>query len=160
MAKQRATKAEQILRELVDTAHNKVVALQGELDVAMATHNAHFEALARLQQARQVKPATKPAKATKKPSTGQAAAKEPTADKDVGVPGLCAFKSKSGHVCLAPPSNAIHDATFGYAGYHEFVAAKPARKPRAKKETPASTQSSEIETVAATSAAHAASAGD
>jgi hypothetical protein len=39
--------------------------------------------------------------------------------------------------CGYPEDNPIHDKTFGYAGYHEFVAAKPARKKRKKKDPPA-----------------------
>lgn len=114
MAKQRVTKAELILRELVDSAHSKVVALQNELDVAMATHNAHFEALARLQQSRQPKAEKK----AKKPSVSQAAAKEPTADKDL----------KCG-TCGNPPDHADHDRH--YLKSHDFEPPKSvARVPR------------------------------
>lgn len=37
--------------------------------------------------------------------------------------GPCGYSFSDGTECQAPPSDPIHDETFGYAGYHPFVPA-------------------------------------
>jgi hypothetical protein len=71
-----------------------------------------------------------------KPTTATQGAKEPTADKKSDA-GSCGYVDSKGWRCEGPADDVIHDKSMGYASYHEFEAAKPARKPRKKKEPPA-----------------------
>jgi len=132
----RNTKADRILnaaRERLEVARSNVETAEGQLGLARAAFNAHQMAYYALEQ--ELRPTPRKA-STKKPTATQGA-KEPTADKEPVPPGLCAYKFESGGVCLSPASNAIHDPTMGYRDFHEFVAAKPARKKREKKDPPA-----------------------
>lgn len=102
-----------------------------------------------------------PRKASSKKATASAPAPKATkAENDSIPPGLCSYKYPEGHVCLAPADNAIHDKSFGYAGYHPFEPSKPVartgRKSKLKPGETSSAPSSEIETETAI----AAGAGD
>lgn len=155
----RVTKAEQILRELAQKAKAVVDAATVDLDIARATYIAYYEALARLQKARE----TAPQKRTKKAATVTPAQKEPTADKVVSD-ARCVAKVPTLDVpCGEREDSLIHDPKGGYASYHPFEPLKPVarvrRKSKQKSEPTSSDQSSRTVTESVGSAALAASGG-
>lgn len=140
----RITKAEQILRELAQRSKHAMDTAANELDIASAIYNAHYDALTRLEQARESKPQKK--------------AKKPSASAPAPLP---ADKEAKCGICGNPED--FQDHFQPSPNYHPFdppkSVARAVRKSRQKKGTESSVPSSEIETVAATSAALAASGG-
>jgi hypothetical protein len=145
----RVTKADRILNDSamrLEAARIRVQTAQSQLnsakDVLFELHEAH--------NALEKELAPTPRKAAKKPAASPPDAKEGAKTGAVVAPGLCSHVSEGGAVCLAPPSNAVHDQSAGYAGYHPFVPSRPvARAGRKSKQKPpdfGSAQNSEIAT--------------
>jgi hypothetical protein len=134
-------------RERLEVARSNVETAERQLGLARAAFNAHKMAYYALE--RELAP--KPRKRAEKPATSTPAAKEPTA----------ANALKCG-TCGNVKDHADHDRS--YIKSHDFEppksVARAARKSSKKITEAQPDQSSEIETVAATDAAIAASSGD
>jgi hypothetical protein len=82
-----------------------------------------------LQPEKVVKKAAKKEASKSQRASGMAAAikKSLESQKRVTDNGKCTFVFTDNQVCLAREDDPIHDQSFGYAGYHPFVAPSSAR---------------------------------
>lgn len=144
----RTTNADRILHEAGERVTKATIdheAASVTLQRSAAVLMAHRENLAALEEALAPKPRKKPERS---------APAQASPEKEVVPPGLCSHKYPEGSTCMAIADNAIHDMSFGYAGYHPFEPSKPVARAR-KRSSPkgseaSSTPTSETEKVTAT----------